>query len=246
VGRDTHPIDQATAREIVAAAAIVPFSDNVAILAEADHRIANHLALLISYVRLKSKDIDGLAEDPTRESVRLLLDGVSAQISAVSRLHRSLVSERGSSRIELGRELHEICAPFAAGLSGAVEIVEDYGPGCVVQPEQLLPLSQIVAEVITNAIKHARTDGALGRLRVACREDAGGAVLVEVADSGGGLPATFDPATDGGLGFRLVRGLSQQVGAQVAFESTREGLCFRLRLPPGPGGFVSHPQEPRT
>lgn len=242
MGDDPHLIGQATGRDVMAAPAIAPSSDSAAITAEADHRIANHLALLMSYVRLKARDLDGLAEEPSRDSVRLLLEGVSAQIAAVARLHRYLVSRRGSPRIELGRELHEICAPFAAGLSGAVQIIEDYGPGCVVQPEQALPLGQIVAEVITNAIKHALKGGALGRLRVTCRDDERGGVLVEVADSGAGLPATFDPATDGGLGFQLVRGLSRQVGANVAFDSTGEGLCFRLRLPPDPGDMVSYPK----
>jgi two-component sensor histidine kinase len=209
---------------------VIPF-DVALLLAEADHRIANHLALLMGYVRLKSADVDRLGEPPSLDSVHVLLDGVGAQIAAVARLHRALVADDPAGVADLGAHLREVCAPFASGLGGAARIVEDLPPGCVVRSEQVLPLSQIAAEVITNALKHACHGAQPGTVLVRCRSDAGGEVRLEIIDSGDGFPPAFDPETDGGLGFRLVRSLSQKLGARIAFESTPAGVRFRLSLP---------------
>lgn len=207
-----------------------PF-DSAALLAEADHRIANHLALLMGYVRLKAVDVDSQAQAPSRESVHVLLDAVGAQVAALARLHRVLISDSPPGPVDLGQHLHEVCAPFARGLCGSAAIIEDFAPGCVVRPEQVLPVSQITAEVLTNALKHACDGPGPGKILVGCHSDPGGAVRVDVIDSGCGLPVGFDPEADGGLGFRLVRGLGRKLGARIVFESRADGVRFRLTLP---------------
>jgi two-component sensor histidine kinase len=205
--------------------------DDRLLAAEADHRIANHLALLTGYVRLKAAALASQAEEPSRASMNVLLEGVGAQINAVARLHRILSSAGEAGSANLGEHLHEICAGFATGVSGGTEIVEDLSPICVIRRDQFLPLGQIVAEVITNAVKHADPAGLAGRVLVGCREDDRGEVLIEVSDAGPGLPAAFDPETDEGLGFGLLRALGRQIGARIEFLSTRHGLHFRLTLP---------------
>lgn len=208
--------------------------DDCSLLAEADHRIGNHLALLSGYVRLQAADLAKQSAAPTRESVRLLMTTIDAQITAVALLHRSLATHGRPVSTDLGEHLHEVCTPFGAGLSGGTRLVEDFEAGCEVRPEHLLPLTQMVAEVVTNAIKHAQTAGEPGDITVRCARDPGGALQVEVTDTGPGLPATFDPATDGGLGFRLLRSLGKQVGATLSFDSSRRGTHFRLMLPAAP------------
>lgn len=199
---------------------------------EADHRIANHLGLLASYVRLQAADLAKQSAPPTRESVRLLMSTIDSQITAVSRLHRSLATHGRPVSSDLGEHLHEVCAPFVVGLSGGSRLVERFAADCAVRPEHVLPLTQIVAEVVTNAIKHAHTAGEPGVITVSCARDEDGDLLVEVDDDGPGLPATFDPRTDGGLGFRLLRSLGKQVGGAIAFDSSRQGTHFQLTLPP--------------
>lgn len=208
---------------------IIPFERSV-LLAESDHRIANHLALVMSYVRLKTADLDAGSDIPSRHSVRAVLAGINAQIAAVAKLHRALVSEPPLGPVDLGANLRAVCAQFASGLTGTVRIVEDLAPGCLVSPEQVLALSQITAEIITNALKHA-SGGADAELQVRCREDAACNVLLEIIDSGAGFSAGFDPAIDGGLGFRLVRSLGEKLRARIVFQSTTKGVRFCLTLP---------------
>jgi two-component sensor histidine kinase len=121
-------------------------------------------------------------------------------------------------------------APLTA-LSGRMDVIEDFPRGCLVRTEQVLPLTQIVAEALMNAIKHAPPSNRRGVIRASCGMDAFGAVWVEVRDDGAGLPPAFDPNHDGGLGFRLLRGLSAQLGARLQFDSSAAGLRVRLTLP---------------
>ena len=204
--------------------------DHRALLAEADHRIGNHLALLSGYVRLQGAALANQGEEPSRESMQTLLAGIGAQIAAVSRLHRTLASdEQWAGEADLGENLREICAGFAASFAG-VEIIEEIFPGCTVRPDQILPLSQIVAEVITKALCRAQRGGRAGMVVVRCCKDDLGGVVVEVSDRAAEPDATFEPEPDGGIGDRLVTALSRQVGARIGFQATGQGVRFRLTL----------------
>lgn len=201
------------------------------LLVEADHRIANHLALLASYVRLKAADLAAREEPPDRAVFLRLLEGVELQIDAVGRLHRALASGGQDGSVHLGEHLHAVCAPFASGLSEAITLTEDFAQTCVIGLDQVLPLTQIVAEAITNAFKHAQPHGRAGTVCVRCRPTETGAARVEIIDDGPGLPARFDPVSEGGLGLRLMQALARQLKASLVFESSDLGLCVQLTLP---------------
>jgi two-component sensor histidine kinase len=110
-------------------------------------------------------------------------------------------------------------------------VVEDFEPGCHVTADQILPVTQIVTEVITNALKYAAGDGRGGLLVARLRKGEPGSAVIEIIDHGPGFPSAFNPATDGGLGFRVVRALAVQLEATASFSSTAEGLRFTLTLP---------------
>jgi two-component sensor histidine kinase len=201
---------------------------------EADHRFANHLALLSGFVRLKAADLNRQPVQPTVEGVQLMLESFRSQIEAMGRLHRSLTLGVRGAHIDLGEQLHEICAPMSLLLAGRVALIEDLSPDCRAPADWGLPLTQIVAEVITNAAKHAYPVGRTGRIIIRNWQDVAGAVVVEIADDGPGLPDGFEPETDSGLGFHLIRALATQLDAVAEFENSGVGLCFRLTLPAEP------------
>jgi two-component sensor histidine kinase len=201
-------------------------------LEEADHRIANHLTLLIGYLQLKGRELADHSLEPSRDEVRLLLESAAAQIGAVARLHRSLAVGGSEGAADLGEHLHEICEPFRSSLSGDIQIFEDFPAGCIVPPDQILPLTQIVAEVMTNAVKHAYPAGQSGPILVRCARLPDGTIGIDIIDQGRGLPQTFNPKTDGGLGFRLMRALGRQLDAELDFTSSAFGTHFHLGFAP--------------
>jgi two-component sensor histidine kinase len=199
---------------------------------ESDHRIANHLAMLSGYVGLKQRELAGQSGTATSAPVQLAFEGIRTQIEAVSRLHRSLSTRTQGAGIDLGEYIHEVCAPFMSGLSGAIELTEDLQPGCLVRGDQILPLTQIVSEVITNAIKYSHVGGETGKVSVRCHSVTDKELEIEIVDDGSGLPQRFDPLTAKGLGFRLIRVLTARIGAQSGFESSAAGTRFWLRMEP--------------
>lgn len=219
--------------------------DNRALLAEADHRIGNHLGLLAGYVRLQTAALAKQGDEPSRASTQILLAGIGAQIASVSRLHRALSSDNGWGSADLGEHLHQVCAGFVTSFAGA-EITEDILPGCTVRLDQVLPLSQIVSEVITMALRRAQGSGRSAKIVVGSGRDDCGRVVVEITDRVPGPCGTFDPEADGGIGYRLLTALGRQLGACIGFESTGQAVHFRLTLPrptvwlePSPPGKLS-------
>jgi two-component sensor histidine kinase len=204
---------------------------------EADHRIANHLSLLAGLVRLRSAELARRSAAFNDQDARLLLEGVGSQIAAIGRLHR-LLATHCSPSADVSEHLHDLCHPLVAALGGKIRLLEHFRAGCVVRSDQVLPITQIVAEILTNALKHAYPAGASGVIRACCHIDEAGTLCVEIADDGPGFPASFNPDTDGGLGFRLLRARGKQLGAHMAFESCGDGLRFRLTLPVSPGSIA--------
>lgn len=199
------------------------------IIREADHRIANHLALVSAFIGLRLRELADDPAPPSRDGVRLALESVRTQIEAVARLHRALAGQPRLEAVPVDERLHDICAPLAAVLSGRIEIAEDLASGVGVPALQMLPLTQIVAEAITNAVKHG-CPGGRGRIAVSSRQDTEGRLLVTIIDQGLGPPPGFDPA-DGGLGYRLIGALSRSLGATYEVSAGHPGLRFSLCLP---------------
>lgn len=204
---------------------------NACQVAEADHRIANHLALLACYVRLKGAELVRHDPPPKVADFSLLLEAIGAQITAISQLHRLLSSEETQSSADLGHHLGMICSALGSGVSGDVVIVESLASDCRVAPYRLLPAAQIVTEVITNAIKYGRRPGRTGRIEVSCSKDASGTVLVEIHDSGPGLSANRSGPATLGVGSRLVKALVGQIDGTIEYRSTKQGLTVSLSLP---------------
>jgi two-component sensor histidine kinase len=204
-------------------------------LSEAQHRIANNLALIAGYTRLQATRLCKADRPLSAREACIALEEVAARIETVGELHRLLSDAPGhglgGGGVDLGRFLAKLCTSLMQTVSFAGDTVithRDSG-GCMVRPDQATPVALIVSELVTNALKYAHPTGVAGRIRVSCRS-VGGGLVVEVTDDGVGLSEDFNPLSDGGLGFRVVRGLARQLGADLVYESGDIGLTVRLTL----------------
>ncbi len=200
---------------------------------EANHRFANHLALLAGYVRVRAADLAQQSAAPNLAEVQLLLESLHSQIIATSRLHRTLTLNSDSSRVDVKGYLHALCSSFGTLLEGRIAMIEDIPPGCTVGSDRILSLTQIVSELVTNAAKHAYAEGKSGSILVRGNCDPAGSVVIEVADNGPGLPDGLDLGKSSGLGLELIRTLLGRLGARVEFDSSPAGLSVRLIVPAG-------------
>jgi len=202
-------------------------------LAEADHRIANNLASLSSVIRLQRDAISKSGKISTTEQVCGLLDDLHARIEVTAKLHKSLAQTANSNGVNLGDFLEEISEMISAlSPDGKVDLTFDHACGGCIEARHALHAGLITAELLTNASKYAHPAGLVVKVNVRCETHDDGSFVVEVTDDGVGFPEHFDPATDGGLGFQLMRALANGLGAKLQFEHDSLGVCARLVKPP--------------
>lgn len=200
-------------------------------IAEADHRIANHLTMLASYVRLKGAGFAQRDEPLDANDVQSLTRMIVAQIDAISDLHRILSVEENSDTLNLSASLSRMCDAMNISVASEIKIAQTLEKDCEVASQSILPVTQICAEIITNALKHRCNSEGPGDIRVACRKSSAGAVIVEISDSGPGLSDKSAETRKDGLGTRLIDALIQQVDGRIEYLSTSQGLTVRVTLP---------------
>jgi two-component sensor histidine kinase len=203
------------------------------LVAEANHRIANSLTLLVSMARMQASAAARRADAFSGAEVRLMLEGVAARIGTIGQLHRLLSYVPQGGCTNLMPHLRDVSEALVAALSSPEQgaSVEHSGSDCLVLTRQVQPIILIVCEVFINAMKYAHPTGVPLVMRIDCAPAADGRLVLTISDDGVGLPEDFDPAKDGGLGFRVIRSLAAELGATLDIASTGLGLSFRLSVP---------------
>jgi two-component sensor histidine kinase len=201
--------------------------------AEANHRIANSLAVLLSVVHMHSSTVKKSAESYSNTEVRHILNSIAARIHALSQLHRTLSRSGPDGVICLKRHLEEASEALLAALAPAersVKVVHT-GEACMVRTKQAQPIVQILCETLINAIKYAHPSGVPLIMLVDSEVSGDGRLILTISDDGVGLPEGLDPLQSDGMGFKVMRGLAAELGGELKFQSSHLGLSLRLSLP---------------
>jgi two-component sensor histidine kinase len=176
---------------------------------ELQHRVANNLQFVAA---LLSERRRGLRSDPAAVAA---LDAAQQRLGMMSRVHRRLHDPR-SVDLPVGDYLHDLCADLIrASDNPGVELVVNARP-VVLTLDQLMSVSLIVAELVTNSLKHAFHGRSGGRIMIELRRS-GGMRTLTVADDGPGLPADFDRSGRSKLGQGILHSLAGQLRGQISF-----------------------------
>lgn len=200
----------------------------VSLAREANHRIANHLAILSGFIFRKLRSLDrNKPVDP-----HSLLREVMANVVSLGEFHRRLAEEPCGSKIELGDYLIQISGAIQSMLPARerVNTVFHLDNRCYVSPTAAHNFGLILGEIIMNAIKHAHPAGLPVVLTVSCSSGET-ELAIEIGDDGVGLPENFDREKQGGAGLQIIAALAKSADAHLAIESDDLGLSFRFTLP---------------
>jgi two-component sensor histidine kinase len=212
------------------------------LLREANHRIANHLAILSALIQRQMSAVRRGPELLSRETAAELLQDTAAKVVAIGNLHRHIAAGKRDSEIDLGELLIESHNGMVKSLSlhEHASTKLKLGSGCVVTPDQASTLMLIVGEILMNALKYAHPTGIPVEICMACARSLDDEIVLDICDDGVGLPEGFDEVRDGGIGLKLIRSLTERIGATLHMESSDLGLSFRIALPCANRGD-SHP-----
>lgn len=188
---------------------------------ECHHRLLNNLQMIVGLLSLQSRTEEN-AEASSRLSV------AASRVAAIAGVHRHLHSMDATPTVEFKPYLDELCRGHSTmsmseqrpDLRIDVEGIELALPTTIG-----IPLSLIVNELVTNAIKHGK-----GRITVKLEPHAGDRYALSVSNDGSNLPEGFDPTACAGLGMSLVSSLAQQIGGELRIDrgDKNEGTRFTV------------------
>ena len=202
------------------------------LVAEANHRIANNLAIIAGLIRAQVLKIP-LDAPVNPLEVRTSLEQMSLRIDAVGRLHRLLMnSAHSAGSIELTAYLREIADVAMCSLANIerTEILFNFETPALVSAKQAAAIGLLAGEALINSLKHAHPPEAHGTIWIACKQRGEDTIMVELSDDGVGLRADAS-GSQAGSGIRLMRGLADQLNARLEFINGNRGLTVRLELP---------------
>ncbi len=197
------------------------------------HEVGNPVAALLGYAALmrerlaQGKDVAEYAERVEREAARI--DRILRDLLDLARPPAQLLP------IDLRRVVDLACASISA-----------QHPQLQVEPQLPLDLPKVIGEehyvsqVFVNLLANAARAGARRVMVRGSAED--GAVRIEVADDGSGIPpdvlprlfepffTTAAPGQGTGLGLALCHATMERVGGQISARNAERGAIFELRF----------------
>ena len=217
--------------------AVIELSSKQLLLREADHRIKNSLQLVSGTLRLHGRHT-------VDEEARNLFNAVQAQVQAIARLHeRFYVTERREvvDAFELTRT---VCGDISAMAIGSATVDIHADGAAYVTSAAATSYALILAELVTNAIRHAFKGEGPGKVEVRCRIVDQTGLSVTVSDNGPGLPADFDIAAQRGLGLRMSLVMASQIGGKLQTLPSKTGATFELLMPAQPSSTCGATFQP--
>ncbi len=186
---------------------------NVLLFREIHHRVKNNLQSVQSLVRMqdmpKSAKID-----------------LQSRLSAMAAMHEHIYRHDRYEDID-AHDLVPVVAEEVVHAYGAdVELRYDVDHAAV-DRDHATPLSLLLSELITNALKYAFTPGQRGEIVVTLRDLGNGRCTLVIADNGKGIAEIPEVPTS--MGLRLIRGVVSQMGGTYRFIN-QDGTRFEAEL----------------
>jgi two-component sensor histidine kinase len=193
------------------------------LIKEVNHRTKNNLQLILSLIQLQIMRLDN-------ENARAPLEDTARRIMSVARVHERLYQADQVNAVDAASYLKEVIEGIKATVAGAFTFDVDLEP-LVLPLDSAIPLSLIVNEMVTNALKHAYEGRKPGKIRIMLKQ-ADGCYHLSVTDYGRGLAAGFDFRRSRSMGMRIIDSLAKQIQADVVFRDNSPGVECRLIFGP--------------
>jgi two-component sensor histidine kinase len=193
-------------------------SEQLLLVEEIQHRVANEYAILAAGLHLRAQ---GCA-DP----IQTFLMETSERLKAFAAVHRALLLPRNGIAVDLGEYLHELCMALSrASLAERGLSLLFHEASVPVEPHRAWRAGLIVSELITNAVRHGSWERAGGIIEVELLSGPSN-VQCSVSDNGGGSIGLAP-----GRGTHIVAALAQELEGRIHRESNEHGVTVLLTFP---------------
>lgn len=209
--------DRKDAEEKIAAS----LKEKEVLLQEVYHRTKNNMSVIISMLRLQSREIN---DNRLKEAYTISID----RIISMSLVHDKLYNTDDLSHIDLKDYIKDLANRLTATHS-----LTDHKPSLVFEMDSVYVLIDtaincglIANELITNALKYAFPAGRTGEITIRLNQDKEAWISLAISDNGIGMPTGFDIKRDGHLGLRLIQSVAHgKLDARMELNTSHGMLC---------------------
>jgi two-component sensor histidine kinase len=189
------------------------------LLQEMAHRTKNNLAVLSAMIRLQARGAE--------PAVASALEAAARRIHVTAQVYDHLSLKQDSRLVNMRYYLNGVVEKIFQSLAPPGSIAFEVLSDDVNLPHnQALAIGIITNELVTNSLKYAFPDSRAGQVTVQLTVT--NDIELTVSDNGVGHGGDEDPS---GLGSRIIRLLTQQLGGTLEYEKLQPGLSTHLRAP---------------
>lgn len=189
-------------------------ANNEVLFREIHHRVKNNLQSVAALLQMQ----------PIPREIKA---NMGQRIAAMSAVHEHIYRSNSFSTVMVKDYLTTLIDNIRAGGDPRIAVSADIDD-LAVDKDAATPLGLIVSEVVSNAFKHAFPGGRSGKIAISLTRGNDGRGCLTVADDGIG----YDPqAPAKGIGQRLIRALTSQLGGDATVSSDSAGSTFTLSFP---------------
>lgn len=195
-------------------------------LAEVQHRVKNHLAMIVGMIRIQASRVD----DPT-----VAFDTLSRRVEALQLLYQEMHQAGAASAtakvIPLGAYLGRIASAINH-IDGREGVKLNFSADTVSVPvETAGRIGLILSEVLTNSMQHAFDGRSAGVVTVRSKVLSHDLLRISIEDDGVGMPDDCDWPNEGNLGARIVRELVKGLRGTLEVGRLTAGSLINIDIP---------------
>ena len=198
------------------------------LLREVHHRVKNNLQLIASIMNLQIRK-------STNPEARVLLRSLHERVMSLATVHRELYQTSGLVDVRADELLESIVSQvlrMGARPEQAVETKTTFDD-IRLTPDQAVPLSLILTEALTNALKHAsQSRPGKTNLRISLLRVAGDHAVLEVSNSfsADAPPVISSSLESTGLGNQLLKAFASQLMGKLTVGPDNDTYMVRLEF----------------
>ena len=180
--------------------------DKEVLLNEVRHRVKNNLQLIVSIINMQARGTDN-------HEARALLDSLGTRVRGLAATHQTISATPKEATVDIAALMNDLVRDVVGLSDDSAVILDAQIEPLVLYPDQAVPLSMLVAEAMTNAIKHAAgTPESPARITVSLRQTDDGVARLAITNTTPGEAQDVPAAGwQNGLGKRLMRAFEQQL-----------------------------------
>ena len=202
--------------------------EKVVLLREIHHRVKNNMQVIISLLRMHGRRTNDA-------NLGKIFEDCRDRINAMSLIHESLYQSDNLARIDFKVYLKKLCRNLKQAYGAVGKGISLTVGECSValDMDQGIAIGMVIAELISNAFKHAFHTGKGGNVSINLSELDAENVKLIVKDDGKGMPPEIDLMNVSSLGLRLVVGaVTLELGGSIEVErdkGTQFTICFKYK-----------------